>query len=219
VPGWRAAGEAALQTVLGGVTSGWGGVGLPTGMQASLAKLVIDAQNERPQAMGEILSQDLEFIIDFMGVLHMTPGSHPGTYRLIHIASRIASAIALVFKRHYQVARPSQVLPALRPPVPNPGHSSYPSGHSTQAHLIAALVGEMLGQSTMAAADQQVFKANLAVLARRVARNREIAGLHYDFDSAGGAALAAALVPVMIGNLASIPTLDAAISKAKGEWS
>ena len=42
----------------------------------------------------------------------------------------------------------------------------------------------------MTTADQNVLNTDLAVLAASIARNREIAGLHYPGDSDGGARLA-----------------------------
>ena len=71
----------------------------------------------------------------------------------------------------------------------------------------------------MATPDRQAIGSNLAVLARRVARNREIAGLHYDFDSSGGAVLATSVAATMINNQSAIPTFDAALTQAAGEWS
>ena len=48
---------------------------LPDDSGPEIDDLVRAAQNERPAAMGEILSQDVEFISDFMAVLSITPGS------------------------------------------------------------------------------------------------------------------------------------------------
>ena len=151
--------------------------------------LVRAARDERAEAMGEILSQDVEFISDFMALLTITPGSHPQTYRVLHIGSLSARSRSCYFKDRYKRARPSHFCPALMPPIPTPGHSAYPSGHATQAFLMALLMRRVLS-GTVPAADLPDFVANLSALARRVARNREIAGVHYRSDSTAGDTLA-----------------------------
>ena len=80
--------------------------------------LVRAARDERAEALGEILSQDGEIITDFMGLLGMTPGSHTATYRVLHIAWLIGTYAVMHFKGQYHRPRPSQVCPALRPPIP-----------------------------------------------------------------------------------------------------
>ena len=99
------------------------------------------ARDERASALGEILTQDVEFITAFMEALAITPGSHYRTFRMLHIASLIGSFAALHYKHVFDRPRPSWELPALMPPIPVPGHSSFPSGHATQAHLMAKCMG------------------------------------------------------------------------------
>jgi membrane-associated phospholipid phosphatase len=155
-----------------------------------IALLVRFARDERAEALGEILSQDAEFITDFMSLLSITPGSHGKMYRLLHGASLIALYAAQYFKGEHPHTRnrprPSQVCPALMPPIPLPGHASFPSGHATQAYLLAFCINEVLAGKAFRS---QIFR-NARVLARRIARNREIAGLHYPSDSWGGEVLA-----------------------------
>jgi hypothetical protein len=183
--------------------------------KADIDDLVVAARDERADAMGEILSQDIEFISDFMGVLSITPGSHPKTYRVLHIASLIGSFAALYFKGAYERPRPSQLCPALLPPIPVPGHSSFPSGHSTQAHLMARCITHML----VVVPDSDAISADLRVLAKRVARNREIAGLHYASDSKGGDALAESVFDTLINNTnTNLMRFNNAITEAQAEW-
>ena len=90
-------------------------------------------------------------------------------------------------------ARPSQVCPALMPPVPVPGHPSFPSGHATQAMLMALCAEAALAKSTVIIPTplQDAWRPLLQTLAGRIARNREIAGLHFESDTNGGLELAA----------------------------
>ena len=190
---------------------------LVAGYNLQIDNLVLAARDERPDAMGPILSQDVEFFTDFLAVLTIRPGSHPQTWRVLHIASLIGSFAALYFKGKYDLPRPSQICPALLPPIPVPGHSSWPSGHSTQAHLMKNCMLRIFAATAMPAADQAVLNSDLTILADLIARNREIAGLHYPKDLEGGARLADLLDSVILTR-GAVPLFDGAIAAAAGEW-
>ena len=115
-----------------------------TTTDSEITALTLAARDERAPAMGEILSQDVEFTTDFMALLAITPGSHPNTYRVLHIASLIGSYAVLYYKGLRDRPRPSQLCPALLPPIPMPGHASWPSGHATQAWLKALCMEHVL---------------------------------------------------------------------------
>jgi PAP2 superfamily len=185
---------------------------------AELDDLVLAAQNERADALGEILAQDGEFFSAFMGLLTMTPGSHPKTYRVMHIASQIASFGALYFKGYYDRPRPTHLCPALLPPIQVPGHSSFPSGHSTQAHLMSLCMRYLLTQAAVPQPDFDALTKDLAVLADRIARNRELAGLHFANDSKGGVELANALFATLTDASSGVAKFNEAIGEAKSEW-
>jgi len=77
--------------------------------------------------------------------------SHPATTRLMHIALHVGEFQAMRYKRlpapGNPIAnrpRPSQLSPALMPPIAVPGHASYPSGHSTQSHLLSGLLARAM---------------------------------------------------------------------------
>jgi hypothetical protein len=179
--------------------------------------LVLAARDERPDAMGLILSQDAEFFTDFVAVLTMKPESHPKTWRVLNIASLIGSFAVLYFKGKYEVPRPTQICPALLPPIPVPGHSSWPSGHSTQAHFMKNCMLRIFAAAGMPAGNLAVMTSDLSILADEIARNREIAGLHYPKDSEGGARLADLLDGTIL-TTGAVQMFDDAISAAKGEW-
>jgi hypothetical protein len=69
----------------------------------------------------------------------------------------------------------------------------------------------------MPPADLTVMTSDLSVSADEIARNREIAGLHYPKDSEGGAKLADLLNTVILTS-GAVPMFDAAINDAAGEW-
>jgi membrane-associated phospholipid phosphatase len=108
-------------------------------------------------------------------------------------------------------------MPALLPPVPVPGHPSFPSGHATQATLMALAVREaMTPQGAAISADNAARASLLDTLAWRIGRNREIAGLHFESDSRAGAALAYEV----FGHLKTRLSFDDALTRARagGEW-
>ena len=91
----------------------------------------------------------------------------------------------MYFKNLYSRPRPSQLCPALLPPIEIPGHASFPSGHSTQAHLMALCMNDVFNGLP----PQATMIDDLWTLADCIARNREIAGLHYPSDTDAGVAL------------------------------
>ena len=106
--------------------------------------LVTAAMEERADALGEILSQSDEFISYFLNMMTAQPAAYPRTTRVLAIASLVGTFVAMYFKGRYARPRPSQLCPALLPPIEVPGHASFPSGHSTQAHLMALCMDSVL---------------------------------------------------------------------------
>jgi membrane-associated phospholipid phosphatase len=157
-------------------------------VNAEIDALILAAETERADALGEILSQNDEFIGDFFGLIDGRPTTHPATGAMMDAASLVALTVVQHFKWLNNRRRPSQVCPALRPPIQVPGHAAYPSGHATQAFLIAASLGAIFP-----AKSKPGIVLALQALAARIARNREIAGLHYASDTAAGIELAGAI--------------------------
>lgn len=205
--------------------------GAPAPAGNELAILANYARFDRADALDEIMSQKDEFVTEFMGLLAITPSSHPNTYRVMHLANLFAAFTVLYFKGVYRRIRPSQRLPLLRPPIQVPGHASYPSGHATQAHLVAFCTTTVL-PAAMVANSPPSLKTSLVGLADRIARNREIAGLHYPSDTAGGVALATNIFKMIEADRAKppptnppapgqqvMPSYGSAIVAAQEEWS
>jgi hypothetical protein len=183
--------------------------------EKEILRLVREARDERADALGEIVAQHEEFASYFCALLTVDPAMYPGTNLLINIASIVGTFTVLHFKygikdKYKPRPRPSQVCPALLPPVPVPGHPSYPSGHATEAHLIEGVLNAVLKGKPQ----ETALKYDLAALANRIARNREIAGLHYHSDSRAGKKLAKDILPY----LQSIDTYTNNIDKARDEW-
>jgi hypothetical protein len=157
-----------------------------------LAALIRLAEDERPDALGEIIAQMDGFMSYFTAALGISSKTHPNTCQLLHIGSLIGAYASMHFKGLYQRRRPSQLAPGLMPPIPVPGHPAYPSGHSTQAHLMALCVKQALPASVQAALGEVIDE-----LADRIARNREIVGLHFESDTKAGVNLAQGILEIL----------------------
>jgi membrane-associated phospholipid phosphatase len=101
------------------------------------------------------------------------------------------SAVHAVHSLKGQILRPRpyHVDPRLttwfdRSGLPLPGHPSYPSGHATEAFVIAMAVGSLFQQNHLH------VQMALFDTAAGIARNREIAGVHFHSDTVAGYALA-----------------------------
>jgi hypothetical protein len=106
--------------------------------------------------------------------------TRPHTSELLDHVLYDFDAYILHFKRTIDRVRPTILDPSLSVAFPVPGHPSYPSGHSSQSHLIAMLLSDL---------DPLQEEAYLAD-AWRIATDREIAGFHYRSDTLAGRSLA-----------------------------
>jgi hypothetical protein len=188
----------------------WTALNAGTQVPTEIGHLVTAAQNERADALGEILSQANEFISYFLNLMTAAPGAYPQTTKLLSIASLVGTFVAMYYKAQYARPRPSELCPALLPPIAVPGHASFPSGPSTQAHLRALCMNDVLNGLPQ----QKTMVDDLWTLADRIARNREIAGLHYESDTAAGVAFARSILPLLASTGRYQTTRDA----AKLEW-
>ena len=84
--------------------------------------------------------------------------------------------------------------------------------------LTGTVAGTVLTGGTAGTGDLGVISSNLRTLAIRIARNREIAGLHYPSDSASGRTLAETIAPFLTG-MAAGSWFANSVAAAKGEWS
>jgi acid phosphatase (class A) len=176
-------------------------------MQNGLKELVVLQQTLREKALPEILAQNTEFNLYFCAQLGIYPRSYPKSYLMLKSVARIGELVMVYLKRRYQYVRPSQIYPRLTPPLPVPAHSSYPSGHALISYLMALMATEIVPELGDAAQK----------LALRIARNREIAGLHYAWDGIGGRDAAIDTFEVIKG----LPVYNSpthGIAAARAEW-
>jgi len=209
-----------------GVGKGGAGVTIPDWdpdrTATEIDSLCRDATDERADALGEIVAQDgyyEKFLDLFMTALGVRSGSHGAVERLLHVAGLVGLVVSMYWKanarpkgsaRPVPRPRPNQICPALRPPVAVPGHPSYPSGHACQALLMACVAEDMLPRS-LRQEEECAYRKLLQTQAFRIARNREIAGLHYRSDTEAGFVLALQV----FGQLKQVASYQAAREAAR----
>jgi hypothetical protein len=142
------------------------------------------ADNER---LSDIMAESADYVPLFENLCYFDGHSHPKTYQLVQTMVLVGFTLAMYFKQTYRRKRPSVVDPTLDPAIKVPTFWAFPSGHSTQVHLIKnALTGSVSNFS-------EPLEAGIAELADEIAINREFAGVHYYSDTLAGAALADAI--------------------------
>lgn len=123
-------------------------------------------------------------------LVSLTPsGSSGATEVLIDAMFHLGYIVVATYKKKFMRLRPSQIEPKLRPLLPVPHHPAYPSGHALQYLLIAKALSTVIHNDELGI---ELFR-----IARRVAENREWAGLHYASDTVGSEHLALALFPAV----------------------
>jgi len=143
---------------------------------------------------------------------------------MLIVADAVTALITMHYKYYFNRPRPTQVVPGFMSPIQHGGHASFPSGHSTQAHVFAALLTKVvpscLGDPdpTNEAPKRTTIGKALGVLAHRIARNREIAGLHYPSDSRAGVVLAEAITEKILLDPTYLPKFKCLVDAATHEW-
>lgn len=164
----------------------------PPDKSATLAELVdLVAKQQSPELelrRAEIIAESETYPSFYANAFFLDATRRPLSLEILKAVVHWSHPFIFAFKHQYKRPRPSQLEPRLRPIIACPTHPAYPSGHSTQSHLIGHVFGR-LSQSS------EIEKALLAS-ADRIARNREYAGVHYASDSDAGARLAQQLVPL-----------------------
>jgi subtilisin family serine protease len=146
--------------------------------------------NERERRREEIEWEADHLSRSYQTALLTGPDAYPKTWQLMNTMSDLALIPVMNFKKQFARARPNQLDPAIKPLIEVPGHPAYPSGHSTQNFLIAHVLSEVIG-------DDAELIARVFAIARRVAENREWAGVHYHTDTEAGEQLAREIFPIM----------------------
>lgn len=176
----------------------------PTDVGSEIHELRGYIRSIRPQRLNEIMVQSTGASDYFGNMLMVGPTSRPSTWCLIVTGFTVGQMVAMEFKHRFMRPRPVQIYPALMPPIPTPGHPSYPNSHALQSGLAAECISlAFAGLGPYAWA-----------LATRIAQNREVAGLHYPSDKRGSWAL----IPQVMVRLKQCDEFKAIVAEAMKEW-
>lgn len=153
----------------------------------------------RSERTPEILSQIGPQFDFWSSVANLNPAYAPFSRELVAVALALASSVVQRVKLSLVVPRPADFSPRVQPMFDAPGFYAYPSGHATQAFMVARLLKVLTrpdGSDQGTTHDE--LSLQLARQAERIATNRVVAGIHYPIDSAAGCALGMALADYFI---------------------
>jgi hypothetical protein len=160
----------------------------------------------RDAVISEALQQRGTLLGYFQAILPFNTLTHPNTVILANAALQIGQFVAIYHKGRYNRPRPSQLVPALLPPIDVPHHAAYPSAHATEAFLVAHCLNKVMrtnrgterGPLLETAHTNPPTRNALFDMASRIARNREVMGVHFKTDSLAGEIVAEATFQLML---------------------
>jgi hypothetical protein len=158
--------------------------------------IVFSRAKQRESRIIEILDQLTPPYAQWARIAGLDPERTKFTYELIDVALQFALIVTQKIKHELCVPRPYEYSAYLQPIIQTPGHGALPSGHSTEAHLIALLLGSLTPRTFV--------KEQLMQFAKRVADNRVVAGVHFPVDSAAGLVLAHTIFDYLKGSATAI---------------
>ena len=150
---------------------------------------------EREDRLPEILAQSDDLWSFFRVVLGLDVAASPILAEVMAVAWQWATPLVMALKNDVAAWRPVQRAPTVLPVIPTPAHGALPSGHAT----MAALTAEVLSQLLFGGDQKHPRVQQLDRLARRIAFNRVVAGVHFPVDSAAGYALGLQLAGHFVG--------------------
>jgi hypothetical protein len=156
--------------------------------QLDLVEAYADLREDRAS---EILAQLGPPTAFWSTVLYLHPDRTRYTLELLETALRLANFAEMRLKQGLSCRRPIDYSPQIQPMILTPGHGALPSGHATEAFMIAYILWRLRRQHD--AATDGRWCEQLMRQASRIAINRTIAGVHFPADSIAGQMLGLAL--------------------------
>ncbi|MCH2093547.1 MAG: phosphatase PAP2 family protein [Rhodobacteraceae bacterium] len=139
----------------------------------------------REDRLGEIHMQ-LDDMLSFFGSqVYLDNGRRAYSLMLLNAARSFAIHVETPMKYFCRVPRPVDFAMQVQPIIQTPDHSSFPSGHATEAFAIATVLHRLSsGQGAAHGVENMALPFRLA---HRIAANRTVAGVHFPADSRVGA--------------------------------
>ena len=143
----------------------------------------------REDRASEILAQLGPQYAFWSSIVPLHPTRTKWTLELLDTALRLANYVEMRFKHALACPRPVLLSPQIQPIILTPGHGSLPSGHSTEAHMVASVLWKLcqtVVNSVGTGVSANDWCIQLMRQAARIAVNRTVAGVHFPIDSAAG---------------------------------
>ncbi|WP_371426272.1 phosphatase PAP2 family protein [Tardiphaga sp.] len=145
----------------------------------------------REDRLAEIVTELGPQYAFWSSVVNLHPDRTKKTIELLDAALRFANAVEMRIKHAMACWRPYELSPQVQPIILTPGHGTFPSGHSTENHMIARILWELYGR-------EPNLGEQLMRQAARIAVNRTVAGVHFPVDTAAGQVLGLSLARYFI---------------------
>jgi len=143
----------------------------------------------RQDRASEILAQ-LGASATFVGsIAYLHPDRTKWTLELLGAAFRLANFVHMRVKQGLACRRPIEYSPQVQPMILTPAHSSFLSGHATEAFMASTVLWALLRDAAHPVYTATLCGEQLMRLASRIAINRTIAGVHFPVSSVAGALL------------------------------
>lgn len=145
----------------------------------------------RAERAPEILSQVGPQMAYWSSIVNLSPERTPKTLEFCNTAMTFASFVVQRVKQILACKRPLAYDRTLQPMIATPAFSAMPSGHATEAFMMAHLLTQLCNLEGPDA-------ALLQRQAERIATNRVVAGLHFPVDSIAGRMLGQTLAEYLL---------------------
>jgi len=183
----------------------------PTNAQLHAQLPLLNAYADlRMDRIAEIQVQ-LDDILSFFGAMsQLDSDRRKHSLQLMVLVQSLCIQLEMQVKHYCHGKRPVDFDLAIQPVIQTPDHSTFPSGHATEAYALATIMHRLQsGKSAKHGVDNNALPFRIA---HRIAANRTVAGVHYPVDSAAGAVLgiviAEAVLSLCDGAKPSTATLD-----------
>lgn len=166
----------------------------------------------REDRASEIMAQLAPPIAFWSSVANLHPNRTRWTIELLDAALRLAMFVEMRFKHALACRRPVEYSPQVQPMILTPGHATLPSGHATEAHIVAYVLWRLLKKAEPpppAPPKNPAWGDQLMRQAARIAINRTVAGVHFPVDSAAGQLLGLTLGEYFVRRCGVIPQYHA----------
>ncbi|MGL5012575.1 MAG: phosphatase PAP2 family protein, partial [Paracoccaceae bacterium] len=160
------------------------------------------AADLRADRLPEIMTQMGDMLSFYAAHFRLHPDARKWTLVLLAAVYEAVLIPEMQLKFQCSLPRPYDFASEVQPIIGTPSHSTYPSGHATEAFAFAAVLCGLRHMAAGAADPVAAVLADLTApdgatrsetlpfrLAARIADNRTVAGVHFPVDSAHGALL------------------------------